>query len=350
MADRQRTRVRQQRITAAACVLAVAGIITMACEPMEPAQVVRPTPTPAPPPPETEKSWTLRAEHFGDDGGAIWAETTNRSEPFAWDRITAANADAVSVSIGGKDLGEDRSLTSTAYEPAFPSDLSLSGAEWTVIAEVGTGAVVLVLTAPNQRGASVASVTVTEGGSGYATAPRVWITGCGGSGAAATATRSSSFGVASVTITTAGSYTGTPDVTFSAPQEADGATATGTAVRAQPLPGASAISAVNVTDPGSGYTSAPSVTFSGGGETTPAVAEATLATTTSVASVTLTRGGRGFRCVPKVRFTGGGGSGAAATATLGPKRGNDEFQNLYFGRQTLYGKELLIQLAEADAE
>lgn len=103
MADRQRTRARPQRITAAACVLAVAGIAITACEPMEPAQVVRPTPTPAPPPPETEKSWTLRAEHFGDDGGAIWAKTTNRSEPFAWDRITAANADAVRVSIGGKE-------------------------------------------------------------------------------------------------------------------------------------------------------------------------------------------------------------------------------------------------------
>ena len=66
---------------------------------------------------------------------------SNRSAPYAWERITAGG---VRVSIGGQDLP----FTSTSAKPAFASDLS--GSEWTVSAEVRAGAVVLVLTAPDQ--------------------------------------------------------------------------------------------------------------------------------------------------------------------------------------------------------
>ena len=135
-----------------------------------------PEPTPDPTPPEP-KRWTLDAAQFGGGDPNIWFETSNRSEPFAWDAITADNAADVRVSIGGVALaGEGRSFTSTALEPAFQGDYS--GAEWTVSAEVTAGAVALVLTAPNQRTTSdrVGRVTVTSAGSGYTSALRfVWM-------------------------------------------------------------------------------------------------------------------------------------------------------------------------------
>ncbi len=63
-------------------------------------------------------------------------------------------------------------------------------------------------------------------------------------------------------------------------------------------------------------------------------------------SVTLTDPGSGYRTAPTVRFVGGGGgSGAAARAKL-VRRGYDQFDNLYWARQTLYGKELLVQLPD----
>ena len=60
----------------------------------------------------------------GGGGGAIWIETSNRSQPFACDAITVGNLDDVRVSVGGVALaGENRSFTSTAFEPAFEGDI-----------------------------------------------------------------------------------------------------------------------------------------------------------------------------------------------------------------------------------
>ncbi len=297
---------------------------------------------PDPTPQETERTFTLDAAQFGDDGGGgIWLETSNRSEPFAWDAITADNAAAVRVSIGGVALaGEGRSFTSTALEPSFEGDYS--GAEWTVAAEVTAGAVVLVLTAPNQRTTldRVGRVTVTSPGSGYTSAPTVVFEGGDGSGAAATAALPPR-GVDRVTLISVGVYSFTPWVRFAAPQTAGGETATGTVNR---QPGAD-VTGVTITNPGSGYTSPPTVTFQPGlgvNARGNAVLEAA-----GVTSVTITgEGGSGYASAPTVRFTGGGGgSGAAARAYLA-RTGYDEVDNLYWARQTLAGKELLLQLPE----
>ena len=77
-----------------------------------------------------------------------------------------------------------------------------------------------------------------------------------------------------------------------------------------------AVTAIVLTNPGSGYTSAPTVSFTGGGGTG-AVAVAVMAGTT-LASITLTGGGSGYKSAPVVSITGGGGSGAIATASLTP--------------------------------
>lgn len=65
---------------------------------------------------------------------------------------------------------------------------------------------------------------------------------------------------------------------------------------------------------GTGYTSAPTVTFTGGGGTG-AAGTATVASG-GVTAVTITNPGYGYTSAPTVGFTGGGGTGAAGTAVL----------------------------------
>lgn len=78
----------------------------------------------------------------------------------------------------------------------------------------------------------------------------------------------------------------------------------------------SAIAAITVTAGGSGYTSAPTVSISGGGGSG-ATAVATVSSGV-VTSVTVTAGGSGYTSSPTITFSGGGGSGANATASLAP--------------------------------
>jgi Tfp pilus tip-associated adhesin PilY1 len=74
------------------------------------------------------------------------------------------------------------------------------------------------------------------------------------------------------------------------------------------------VTAVNLTTGGSGYTSAPTVGFTGGGGSG---ATATATISQGVSGITITSGGTGYTSAPSVTFSGGGGSGAAATANFG---------------------------------
>jgi len=72
---------------------------------------------------------------------------------------------------------------------------------------------------------------------------------------------------------------------------------------------------------GSGYSSAPTVTFSGpnsGINTATAVAVTTSkANVQSILRLELTNGGSGYTTTPTITITGGGGTGAAATCSIG---------------------------------
>ena len=348
------SRLKELKVLALA---AVAGVTMLACEPLTrpPATTPAPSapssggeepsaPAPTPQPGETEKIWTLSAAHFGDDGVNIWLETTNRSEPFAWDGITADNLDQVRVSIGGHDLP----LTNTAYQPVFKSDLS--GAEWKVKAEVRAGAVVLVITAEEQlipRG--VASVTMTSPGSGWAhnSIPTVTFSpppaGSGGAAATGTAVGPGGYGEVRITNGGAGYENLTPTATFQ-PSQTGGTRAAGIVHKDA---SGDRISHVEITEPGTGYTSAPLVTISlpssGAGH-----AQATTSSSlqTGVTSVTITNRGSGYESPPSVTFTGGSGSGAVGEAVLEPQLGNSRTDNLYWARQTLYDKQLRVRLAD----
>ena len=61
----------------------------------------------------------------------------------------------------------------------------------------------------------------------------------------------------------------------------------------------------------------------------------------------LTDRGSGYVTAPSVTFgSGGGGTGAAGTATLRGPRGNTEYDNVYWAQQALYGKQLRIRIEE----
>jgi hypothetical protein len=74
---------------------------------------------------------------------------------------------------------------------------------------------------------------------------------------------------------------------------------------------------LDITNSGTGYTSAPTVAITGGGGTG-ATATATVSGG-QVTGLTITNPGDGYTSAPTVTFTGGAGSGAAASATV-----NDE--------------------------
>jgi hypothetical protein len=162
---------------------------------------------------------------------------------------------------------------------------------------------------------SVASITVTNPGSGYTTAPTVTIgppiaTGqLVGTNATAVANIGNVLGL--ITITAGGSgYTLTDSVVISG-GNGTGATAVISAVSAT-----GAITAITITNRGSGYTANPTVSFTSA-TGTGATATATFALG-GVGSVTVTNGGTLYTSAPAITFTGGGGTGATATAVLTP--------------------------------
>jgi len=70
---------------------------------------------------------------------------------------------------------------------------------------------------------------------------------------------------------------------------------------------------VEITSGGSGYTSPPAVTFSGGGG---AGATGVATVDVGVSGITIVDGGSGYTVAPNVVISGGGGVGAAAVATI----------------------------------
>jgi hypothetical protein len=73
------------------------------------------------------------------------------------------------------------------------------------------------------------------------------------------------------------------------------------------------VNSISVTNGGSGYTSVPTVVFTG---TNTTIATDTVVLSVSVTSITVSEGGTLYTSAPTVAFTGGGGSGATGTAVL----------------------------------
>ena len=76
----------------------------------------------------------------------------------------------------------------------------------------------------------------------------------------------------------------------------------------------SAVTDVTITAGGNGYTTTPTVTFSGGGGT--GATGTAIISGGVVTAVTITAGGDGYTTTPTVTFSGGGGTGATGTAII----------------------------------
>ncbi len=170
----------------------------------------------------------------------------------------------------------------------------------------------------------VTGVTVTDPGAGYSKAPSVKFTntmGAGGTGAAAKA--SLSLTLDSVTITNPGSgYNDPVTVTFEGggvPDASDKSSSNAShQAQADAVLGSDgSIVALNITDFGAGYTSAPTVTIKDKvGDYRPAKVTATVSM--AVGSVDVTRGGRGYILPGLRKFVDTlAGMGAAGENNLG---------------------------------
>lgn len=157
----------------------------------------------------------------------------------------------------------------------------------------------------SQPSSGIASVALSNNGSGYTTPPAVAFTGGAGAGVEATAVLSNGITIA---VTAGGTgYTTAPTVVI-APPPPGGVQAVATVTLT-----ANAITSVTVSNPGFGYTEAPAITLTGGGGTGGVL---TASLTGRVRSITITKPGIGYTSAPTVAFSGGGGTGAAGTAAI----------------------------------
>jgi hypothetical protein len=211
-------------------------------------------------------------------------------------------------------------------------------------------------------GVALNALTVSGGGSGYTAGPTVTLTGGGGTGATATASVNTSTGaVTGVAISNAGTgYTSAPAITLTGggilPISAGtlnapiatplDSTVTSYGSVSSPLGGAGydmnnlptvtltggggtgatvfpvwqngVLISVTVTNFGTGYSSSPTLTFTGG--TAPVVPvtspQFSLTAASLTGSGTVAAAGSGYTTAPTVTITGGGGSGATATASI----------------------------------
>ncbi len=152
----------------------------------------------------------------------------------------------------------------------------------------------------------VATITTTAGGD-HSAVPAVTLSGGGGTGATATA----SLGLSAASFTISGGttvYSVAPTVSISG---GGGSGETATAV----LTGG-VVSGITITAPGYGFTTAPTIAFSGGTVTTAGTNPTGTGNATNfvVAGIQITAPGSGYTSAPSVTFSSG--TGTAATANL----------------------------------
>ncbi len=120
--------------------------------------------------------------------------------------------------------------------------------------------------------------------------------------------------VGTIAVTNPGTgYTSAPSVAISAPNDANGVQAT-----AQVSLTGTTVSSISLTNAGSGYTGPVTVTLTGGGGSSATAVGSYISFATGTVTVNIQSGGTGYTTPSTivVGITGGGGSGAAATAVV----------------------------------
>ncbi len=192
------------------------------------------------------------------------------------------------VSALGNTTSGSNSITGIGSTSNIVSGTAVTGSG------IPAGSVVTAITSAN-------SITISNNTTATASGVSLLFTG---TTAAGTATLS----VTGVTITNGGTgYTTAPTVTFSAPP-AGGTTATGTAT----VSSSGFVTGITITNPGSGYTSMPTVTFSA----SPSGTTATATAGGRVSGITITNGGSGYATAPGISFAGGASASASASVVV----------------------------------
>jgi FtsP/CotA-like multicopper oxidase with cupredoxin domain len=221
---------------------------------------------------------------------------------------------AINVTAGGTGYTAAPSVTITGDGTGATATAVVSGTVTGVALSSGGAGYTAPVVAINGGGGSSATATATGqvdaivlaiGGSGYV-APTVGFSGGGGTGAAATATIDVNGVITGVTVTDPGSgYTTAPTVTIT-DTTGPGAGASATATLT--------VTGLTLTAPGTGYTSNPTVAISDSTGTGTGAAGTATVTTDTVSSITIVNGGGGYTTA-SVAITGTG-TGATATATI----------------------------------
>jgi hypothetical protein len=291
-----------------------------------------------------------------DNGSKVLYESTNGGKAWSALGINTVSPTFVGLEISPKFATDGSVVLATSSEiwlitgglanaASITGDLSakLEGGAISAM-DLGsyyTNGVLAIYIGVNGGGNVYSNVLVFQQG-GYTWAP-VGNVGSTGSGVAAVAITAggslyNSSGVASVAITNGGVFTTDPTtVTFSAPQETGGVAATGTVTVV-----AHVITAIAVSTAGTGYTAAPTLSFTGAvattapaftvtmGAITPATVTfaaptgtinpitatgtVTVSAAGAVTGVTVTNAGSAYLAAPLVTINGTGG--ATATASL----------------------------------
>ena len=161
---------------------------------------------------------------------------------------------------------------------------------------------------PGITAGAITSITITDPGSGYATAPLITINGVG-SGASAQAVITGEVDRIEVVYTGKG-YESTPSVSISG---GGGSGATATANRT------GSVNTITVIDGGSGFTGLPTLEFIGGGLPNGSVNHASANVTeidSVVSTVTVTDAGDNYTSNPAISVSGGGGTGPTLRARI----------------------------------
>lgn len=284
--------------------------------------------------------------------------------------VASSAVTGVSINSGGSNYCYTTGVTPTVTFSTVPSTNTISNATATVAMNANAGCIANV---------TQAASTCTKTTAGVPYAIKTGTPPGGGSGFAGTVTFSASHKVSGITITNAGtgysSGTGTlgitddtgatctftansagftkgtqvssitiaagnggaymtqPTAVLSGPAPAAPAAAVKPALTALPNPwpaNAAAITAVNVTAAGAGYTPGTHypLTFTGGGGTG-AAGYAIGGGTFVVSGFTITNGGAGYTSIPTVTVSGGGGTGTTATATVAAGGVNTAMGQIY---------------------
>ncbi len=192
-------------------------------------------------------------------------------------------------------------VTSPGAGYLYPPTVSISAVAGATPTKLASAAAVISLGVVN-------SIAVNETGFGF-TAPAVTFAG----GTPTTvATAQASGGVDNVTVFSGGlGYDPNAYVVFDLPNLPSGVQATGSLV----IDGNGTITGVNVTNPGSGYTSAPGVSIIEPTSGLPITAVAGVVATIGIGQIDVTSGGQGYDSAPTVTILDVGGVDRFASAT-----------------------------------